>query len=64
MEFLFLDALLKLAVGGGDYAHVDLDGPVASYTLKLTFLKNTQQLGLQGQGHLADLIQENRAAMS
>jgi len=62
-ELVLVDHPLQVAIACGNNAHVDLNGPDATYPLKLLLLENPQQLGLQLQGHLADLIQEQRAAV-
>src|ERR1035441_10263563 len=62
-ELVLLDHPLQVAIGGGDNPHVHTSGPAAAYPLKLLLLKNPEQLGLQVQRHVADLIQEQRAAV-
>ncbi len=62
-EFVFLNALLELAVGGGDYAHVHLDGAVSAHAFEFAFLQNAQQFALEWQGEFADFIEENGAAV-
>ena len=58
-----LDLGFEVAVGGGDDAHVDLDGAGAADALQLAFLQHAQQLGLEGGGDLADLVEEQGAAV-
>ena len=55
--------LLQVAVGGENQAHVHLDRFVAADALELAFLQHTQQLGLECRRDLADLVQEQRAAV-
>src|SRR5688572_1729875 len=62
-EFLALDAFLEVPVGGGDDAHVNLDGAIAADAFKLLFLQNAQQLGLELRRNFADFVQEDGAAM-
>ena len=54
---------LEIAVGGGDDAHVDLDASRPPMRLELLFLQHAQQLGLQLRRHVADFVEEQRAAV-
>ena len=60
-ELLFCDHFGQVAIGGGDEAHVDGDGPRAAQALDLPLLQRAQQLGLQVERHLADLVEKERA---
>ena len=53
----------QLAAGGRDDAHVDALHVVAAERLHLLLLQHAQQLGLQGARHVADLVEEQRAAV-
>ena len=53
----------QVAVGGRHHPHVDADRLVAAHPFELTLLQHTQQLHLCLQGQLADLVQEQRAAV-
>ena len=53
----------QVAAGGGDDAHIDALHPVAAQRLHLLFLQHAQQLGLQGQRHVADLVEQQGAAI-
>ena len=53
--------LRKVAVGGGDDAHIAFDDLVAAQTLDLTVFNDPQQLCLQLQRHLADLVEKHGA---
>ena len=53
---------LQVAVGGRDQPHVGPDGLVAPEPLEDLVLEQAQDLGLEGQRHVADLVQEERAA--
>jgi hypothetical protein len=53
----------EVAVGGGDDAHVHLDGLRAAHPLELLLLQHAQELGLQVEPHLADLVEQQRAAV-
>jgi hypothetical protein len=54
--------LLQVTVGGGDDAHVGLDGPGGAHGHDLPLLEGAEQLDLEGGRHLADLVQEEGAA--
>ena len=54
---------LQVAVGGGDDAHVDLEGAAAADPLEFALLEHAQQLGLKGGADLADLVEEQGAAV-
>ena len=58
-----LDELLKIAVGGDDDAHVHGSRPVGADAFDLAFFEHAQQLGLHGGRHVADFVEEERAAM-
>ena len=62
-EAPFLDQRAQVAVGGGDDAHVDLVRLRAAQRAHLAFLQHAQQLGLQRQRHVADLVEEQGAAV-
>ena len=62
-EVALRDALLEVAVRGGDDAHVDLERLVAADALERPLLQEAQQLHLRGQGDLAHLVEEERAAV-
>jgi len=49
-------------VGGRHQANVRLDGAGRTHALELARLDQAQQLGLLGEGHVADLVEEDRAA--
>ena len=51
-----------MAVGGGDDAHVDLHLAVAADAHDAARLEHAQELDLQLDGHLGDLVEEERAA--
>src|ERR1041385_3203104 len=57
------DLLLQSAVGGRDDPHVDFDRAGIAQSLELAFLDDPEQLGLQLQGHLADLVEQYGAAV-
>src|SRR6266550_5225206 len=55
------DGSLQVAIGGGDDPYVSADRLIATHTLKLTFLQNTQQRNLSFRGQFADFIEEESA---
>ncbi len=62
-EVPFGDAVLQVAVGRGDHPHVAADGLVAAHALETALLQHAQQLDLHRQAHVADFIQQQRAAL-
>jgi hypothetical protein len=62
-ELALLDRLQQVAVRGGQNAHIHLDRFVAADALEFPLLKNAEELGLEGQRNLADLVEEDRAAI-
>ena len=62
-EAAILHALVEVAVGGGDDAHVDGDRLRAADARERALLEDAQQLGLRARVHLADLVEEDRAAV-
>jgi len=54
----------QVLVRGGDHAHIDHLDLVGAHRTNLSVLQHPQQLGLHGQGHIADLIEEDRALVS
>ena len=58
-----LDGFGQVAVRGGDDADVDLDRLGAADAVDLAFLDGAQQLGLQARIHLADFVEQQRAAI-
>ena len=54
---------LEVAVGGRDDAHVDLDLAAAAHARELAVLQHAQQLRLHRRRHVADLVEEERAAV-
>ena len=54
---------LQIAVRRRDHAHVDLERPRAADALELLLLQHAQQLRLHLERQLADLVEEQRAAV-
>ena len=50
-------------MGGGDDAHVAADRRVIADALEHALLQHAQQLHLHRQAHVADLVEEQRAAL-
>jgi hypothetical protein len=53
----------QVAVGGRDDAHVDLDVFLPTEAAERAAFEHAEQGGLHSQGQLADLVQEDRAAV-
>ena len=62
-ELAVLDQLDHVAVGGGDQAEVDLHRPLGADGIDLALLQRAQQLDLRVERQLADLVEEQRAAV-
>ena len=60
-ELALADRLAQVAMGGGDDAHIGLDGNAAADGGELALLQHAQQPGLGIQWHVADLVQEQRS---
>src|SRR5208337_2318916 len=61
-KFVLFYELFQVAVGSDNYADVDFDGLFAAYALDLALLEHPQELGLHRDWHVANLIEEQRAA--
>ena len=53
----------QVAVRRGDQAHIDLDGAGAAEPLELVLLQHAQNLRLRARTHVADFVEEQRAAV-
>ena len=60
---LVLHHVAKIAVGGAEHAHIDPEGLVLSHAADLSRLEKPQQLDLHALVKLADLVEEERAAI-
>jgi hypothetical protein len=58
------DGSLQVAIGGGNDPHVRSDRLIATHTLKLPLLQNTQQRNLSFRGQLTDFVKEDGAFFS
>src|SRR5262249_40933507 len=54
---------LEVFVGGGEDAYVDVDDVLAAHAAHFARLQGAQHLGLRRQIHVADLVEEQRAAV-
>ena len=57
------DFFFQIFVGGGNDAHIDGDGIVAAHRDEALLLERAQNFGLRLQAHVADFIEEQRAAI-
>ena len=57
------DQLFQGAVGGRDEPHVDLDRLVVADARDLLLLQHAEQLDLRAHRHVADFVEEQRAAV-
>ena len=55
--------LLDVLVGGGQHAHVHLDGVAAAHAGELPVLEHVQELALERRVEIADLVEEDRAVV-
>src|SRR5215831_4834012 len=55
--------LPEIAVRGGHDPHVDLSGARRADSFEFAFLEHTQQLGLEFEGQIADLVEEQGATV-
>ncbi len=62
-EAAVVDALREVLVRGGEDAHVDVDDVLAAYARDLARLQRAEDLGLRDEVHVADLVEEERAAV-
>src|SRR5207249_6715074 len=62
-EVASLDLLLQVLVGGGDDADIYREVICGAERREALLLDNAQDLGLSAQAHIADFVQEKRAAM-
>jgi hypothetical protein len=53
----------QIAVGRRDDANVDGDRPRAADPIELAFLQHAEKLGLQGQRHFGDLVEQQGAVV-
>ena len=51
-------------MGGGDEPHVGFDRLVAADPLEMLLLQDPQDLALHERSHVADFVQEQRAAVA
>ena len=58
-----LDGLAEILVRRGEHAHVDVDDVLAADARDLAGLQRAQHLRLRDEVHVADLVEEERAAV-
>src|SRR5262245_13408748 len=58
------DGLLQVAIGCRDDPDVDLDARRASQSIERPLFERAEDLALDWHRHLADLVEEDRAAVS
>ena len=61
-EQALVDLLLQITVGGGDDPHIGADRRAAADRRVLALLQYAKQPGLRLHGHVADLVEKQRAA--
>ena len=62
-EHAVLDAGFQVLVRRGNHAHIRLHGRMAAHTVEMPVGQHTQQSRLQIERHVADFIEEQRAAL-
>ena len=62
-EQLLLVQRFKIGVRGGDNAYIDFEIVIAAQSLHFTLFEKAQDFALERQGHIADLIQKECAAV-
>ena len=62
-EAFLADHAAQIAVGGRDHAHVGLEHTLVADAPEARLLEHAQQAGLELERHVADLVQEQRAAL-
>ena len=58
------DGSPQVVIRGGNDAHIHFAGGQRSHSLHFLTLEHAQQLGLSGERHVSDLVQEQRASVS
>src|SRR5579864_3236394 len=62
-ESSLLDFPQQILIGGCDHAHLDFDFLTSSHTIESSLLQDPQQIRLKLGRDVANLIEENRAAV-
>jgi hypothetical protein len=62
-EQALLDPAFQVLVGGGDHPHIGLDRLVAADAVEVAVGQHAQQARLQFGRHVADFVEEQRAAL-
>ena len=58
------DVVLQIPIRRRDHVHVDADVGGAAHAFEALLVEEPQQLGLERQGHPADLVDQYRPAIS
>jgi hypothetical protein len=61
-ELAFPHPVFKVAVGGGEHAHIHFHGFRAAHAVYFPFLQHSEQLGLQAELHFGNFVQQQGAA--
>src|SRR6266852_3240579 len=62
-KLLLGDQIGQIAIRGRDHADRNVDGLLAAHSVKLTFLQDTEQLGLRACVQITNFVQKNGAAV-
>ncbi len=62
-EGFVADGVEEIFVGGGEEADVDFDGVVGAEAGDFAVLQDAEEFGLHGEGHVADFVEEEGAAV-
>src|SRR5690242_10459092 len=62
-EGILLDEIFQIAMSGDEDAVIHLSGIIASDALDLSLFEGAKQLGLHGKRHIADVVEEEGAAI-
>src|SRR6516225_4480117 len=63
-ELSVTDRVQEIGVGGGDNTNVDVEGSGLAERRDFAVIEEAEQFGLEVEAHLADLVEEQRAAGS
>src|SRR5260370_2008366 len=62
-EAFFLEQLIEMLIGRGDYSRIDLDCLRAADPFEGPLLQEAQQLGLHHRSQVADFVEQDRATL-
>src|SRR5262249_40390214 len=63
-QFSLAHGGLRIAVCSGEHTNIHFNFALAAEAPHLGILKDAQQLGLRGRGHLADFVKQESAILS